>query len=227
MLYICVMAKSSPWNDLLKPQNQKYLFIGDSQTNTNANNFSQLLMGYLGIINPNQVKVLQKDGALTSWMKLALIQELSKNQYDYVVIWGGYNDMYGKTQPSQAKFDVVKNLQDMVALVRRSTGANQISRSKAVVINMHCDRLRSPSLRFANNEKEMDSLYKMIQGQVPANYVVPTRAITGGCVTNANQLISRRGQFCQPNDKLCHLNRTGNEAIAKNIYYNYLMRAKW
>jgi lysophospholipase L1-like esterase len=227
MLYICVMAKSSPWNDLLKPQNQKYLFIGDSQTNTNANNFSQLLMGYLGITNPNQVKVLQKDGALTSWMKLALIQELSKNQYDYVVIWGGYNDMYGKTQPSQAKFDVVKNLQDMVALVRRSTGANQISRSKAVVINMHCDRLRSPSLRFANNEKEMDSLYKMIQGQVPANYVVPTRAITGGCVTNANQLISRRGQFCQPNDKLCHLNRTGNEAIAKNIYYNYLMRAKW
>jgi lysophospholipase L1-like esterase len=221
------MAKSSPWNDLLKPQNQKYLFIGDSQTNTNANNFSQLLMGYLGITNPNQVKVLQKDGALTSWMKLALIQELSKNQYDYVVIWGGYNDMYGKTQPSQAKFDVVKNLQDMVALVRRSTGANQISRSKAVVINMHCDRLRSPSLRFANNEKEMDSLYKMIQGQVPANYVVPTRAITGGCVTNANQLISRRGQFCQPNDKLCHLNRTGNEAIAKNIYYNYLMRAKW
>lgn len=227
MLYICVMAKSSPWNDLLKPQNQKYLFIGDSQTNTNANNFSQLLMGYLGITNPNQVKVLQKDGALTSWMKLALIQELSKNQYDYVVIWGGYNDMYGKTQPSQAKFDVVKNLQDMVALVRRSTGANQISRSKAVVINMHCDRLRSPSLRFANNEKEMDSLYKMIQGQVPANHVVPTRAITGGCVTNANQLISRRGQFCQPNDKLCHLNRTGNEAIAKNIYYNYLMRAKW
>jgi len=221
------MAKSSPWNDLLKPQNQKYLFIGDSQTNTNANNFSQLLMGYLGITNPNQVKVLQKDGALTSWMKLALIQELSKNQYDYVVIWGGYNDMYGKTQPSQAKFDVVKNLQDMVALVRRSTGANQISRSKAVVINMHCDRLRSPSLRFANNEKEMDSLYKMIQGQVPANYVVPTRAITGGCVTNANQLISRRGQFCQPNDKLCHLNRSGNEAIAKNIYYNYLMRAKW
>jgi len=221
------MAKSSPWNDLLKPQNQKYLFIGDSQTNTNANNFSQLLMGYLGITNPNQVKVLQKDGALTSWMKLALIQELSKNQYDYVVIWGGYNDMYGKTQPSQAKFDVVKNLQDMVALVRRSTGANQISRSKAVVINMHCDRLRSPSLRFANNEKEMDSLYKMIQGQVPANHVVPTRAITGGCVTNANQLISRRGQFCQPNDKLCHLNRTGNEAIAKNIYYNYLMRAKW
>ena len=28
------MAKSSPWNDLLKPQNQKYLFVGDSQTNT-------------------------------------------------------------------------------------------------------------------------------------------------------------------------------------------------
>ena len=221
------MAKSSPWNDLLKPQNQKYLFVGDSQTNTNANNFSQLLKNYLGIVNPNQVTILQKDGAPTSWMKLALIQELKKNQYDYVVIWGGYNDMYSQTQPSQAKYDVIKKLQDMVNLVRRSTGANQISRSKAIVINMHCDRYRSPSVRFSNNEKEMDSLYKMIQTQVPANYIVPTRSITGGCVTSTSQLNSRRGQFCQPNDKLCHLNKNGNEAIAKNIYYNYLMKARW
>jgi lysophospholipase L1-like esterase len=221
------MAKSSPWNDLLKPQNQKYLFLGDSQTNSNATNFSQFLKNYLGIVNPNQVKVLQKDGAVTSWMKLALMQELAKNQYDYVVIWGGYNDMYGQTQPSQAKLDVVRNLKDMVAMVQKSTGANQISRAKAVVINMHCDRYRSPSVRFSNNEKEMDALYKMIQNQVPANYVVPTRNITGGCVTNLSQLNSKRGQFCQPNDKLCHLNKSGNEAIAKNIYYNYLMKARW
>ncbi len=221
------MAKPSPWNDLLKPQNQKYLFVGDSQTNSNATNFSQILMNYLGIVNPNQVKIIQKDGAPTSWMKLALIQELAKNQYDYVIIWGGYNDMYGQTQPSQAKFDVVRNLQDMVNIVKRSTGANQISRSKAVVINLHCDRYRAPSVRFSNNEKEMDALYKMIQNQVQANYIVPTRSITGGCVTSSSQLNSRRGQFCQPNDKLCHLNKNGNEAIAKNIYYNYLMRAKW
>jgi lysophospholipase L1-like esterase len=221
------MAKPSPWNDLLKPQNQKYLFVGDSQTNSNATNFSQILMKYLGIVNPNQVKIIQKDGAPTSWMKLALIQELAKNQYDYVIIWGGYNDMYGQTQPSQAKFDVVRNLQDMVNIVKRSTGANQISRSKAVVINLHCDRYRAPSVRFSNNEKEMDALYKMIQNEVQANYIVPTRSITGGCVTSSSQLNSRRGQFCQPNDKLCHLNKNGNEAIAKNIYYNYLMRAKW
>ncbi len=221
------MVKSSPWNDLLKPQNQKYLFLGDSQTNSNATNFSQFLKNYLGIVNPNQVKVLQKDGAVTSWMKLVLMQELSKNQYDYVVIWGGYNDMYGQTQPSQAKLDVVRNLKDMVAMVQKSTGANQISRAKAIVINMHCDRYRSPSVRFSKNEKEMDSLYKMIQTQVPANYVVPTRSITGGCVTSTSQLNNRRGQFCQPNDKLCHLNKNGNEAIAKNIYYNYLMKARW
>jgi lysophospholipase L1-like esterase len=221
------MAKSSPWNDLLKPQVQKYLFVGDSQTNPMATNFSQLLMSYLGITNPNQVKLLQKDGAPTSWMKLALIKELAKNQYDYVIIWGGYNDMYGQTQPSQAKYDVIKNLQDMVALVQRSTGANQISRSKAIVVNLHCDRYRNPSVRFANNEKEMDALYKMIQTQVPANYIVPTRSITGGCVTNSNILKSKRIQFCTPNDKLCHLNKDGNEAIAKNIYFNYLMRPKW
>jgi len=221
------MVKSSPWNDLLKPQNQKYLFVGDSQTNTNEKNFSQLLKKYLGIVNPKQVTILQKDGAPTSWMKLALIQELKKNQYDYVIIWGGYNDMYGQTQPTQAKFNVIKNLQDMVNLVRRSTGANQISRSKAIVVNLHCDRYRSPSVRFANNEKEMDALYKMIQTQVPANYIVPTRSITGGCVTSSSQLNSKRGQFCQPNDKLCHLNKSGNEAIAKNIYYDYLMKARW
>jgi hypothetical protein len=211
----------------LKPQSQKYLFVGDSQTNPMATNFSQLLMAYLGITNPKQFKLLQKDGAPTSWMKLALIQELAKNQYDYVIIWGGYNDMYGRTQPAQAKFDVIKNLQDMVALVQRSTGANQISRSKAIVVNLHCDRYRNPSVRFANNEKEMDALYKMIQTQVPANYVVPTRSITGGCVTNANILKGKRIQFCTPNDKLCHLNKDGNEAIAKNIYSNYLMHPKW
>ena len=221
------MAKSSPWNDLLKPQVQKYLFVGDSQTNSMATNFSQLLMGYLGITNPKQFKVLQKDGAPTSWMKLALIQELAKNQYDYVIIWGGYNDMYGQTQPAQAKFDVIKNLKEMVALVQRSTGANQISRSKAIVINLHCDRYRNPSIRFANNEKEMDALYKMIQTEVPANYVVPTRSITGGCVTNSNILKNKRVQFCTPNDKICHLNKDGNQAIAKNIYSNYLMRPRW
>ena len=221
------MRKPSIWNDILKPQSQKYLFVGDSQTNPMATNFSQLLMGYLGITNPKQFKILQKDGAPTSWMKIALIQELAKNQYDYVIIWGGYNDMYGQTQPAQAKFDVIKNLQDMVALVQRSTGANQISRSKAIVVNLHCDRYRNPSVRFANNEKEMDALYKMIQTQVPANYVVPTRSITGGCVTNANILKGKRIQFCTPNDKLCHLNKDGNEAIAKNIYSNYLMHPKW
>lgn len=221
------MSKSSPWNDLLRPQVQKYLFVGDSQTNPMATNFSQLLLSYLGITNPKQFKILQKDGAPTSWMKLALIKELAQNQYDYVVIWGGYNDMYGQTQPEQAKYDVIRNLQDMVALVQKSTGANQISRSKAIVVNLHCDRYRNPSVRFANNEKQMDSLYKMIQMQVPANYVVPTRSITGGCVTNSNTLKSKRIQFCTPNDKLCHLNKDGNEAIAKNIYSNYLMRPKW
>lgn len=221
------MAKSSPWNDLLKPQVQKYLFVGDSQTNLTLNNFSQVLMGYLGITNPKQLKILQKDGVPTSWMKLALIQELAKNQYDYVIIWGGYNDMYGQTQPAQAKFDVIKNLQEMVALVHRSTGANQISRSKAIVVNLHCDRYRNPSVRFTNNEKEMDALYKMIQTQVPANYVVPTRSITGGCVTNSNTLKNKRVQFCTPNDKICHLNKDGNQAIAKNIYTNYLMRPTW
>ena len=143
------------------------------------------------------------------------------------MIWGGYNDMYGQTQPEQAKYDVIRNLQDMVALVQKSTGANQISRSKAIVVNLHCDRYRNPSVRFANNEKQMDALYKMIQTQVPANYVVPTRSITGGCVTNSNTLKSKRIQFCTPNDKLCHLNKDGNEAIAKNIYSNYLMRPKW
>jgi lysophospholipase L1-like esterase len=221
------MPKSSPWNDLLKPQVQKYLFLGDSQTNPMATNFSQLLMGYLGITNPKQFKILQKDGAPTSWMKIALMQELAKNQYDYVIIWGGYNDMYGQTQPAQAKFDVIKNLQDMVALVQRSTGANQLSRSKAIVVNVHCDRYRSPSVRFTNNEKEMDALYKMIQTQVPANYVVPTRSITGGCVTNSNTLKNKRVQFCMPQDKICHLNKDGNQAIAKNIYNNYLMRPTW
>ncbi len=221
------MSKSSPWNDLLRPQVQKYLFVGDSQTNPMATNFSQLLLSYLGITNPKQYKILQKDGAPTSWMKLALIKELAQNQYDYVVIWGGYNDMYGQTQPEQAKYDVIRNLQDMVALVQKSTGANQISRSKAIVVNLHCDRYRNPSVRFANNEKQMDALYKMIQTQVPANYIVPTRSITGGCVTNSNTLKSKRIQFCTPNDKLCHLNKDGNEAIAKNIYSNYLMRPKW
>lgn len=221
------MPKSSPWNDLLKPQIQKYLFVGDSQTNAMATNFAQLLMNYLGITNPKQFKILQKDGAPTSWMKIALIQELAKNQYDYVIIWGGYNDMYSQTQPAKAKFDVIKNLQDMVALVQRSTGANQLSRSKAIVVNVHCDRYRSPSVRFTNNEKEMDALYKMIQTQVPANYVVPTRSITGGCVTNSNILKNKRIQFCTPMDKICHLNKDGNQAISKNIYTNYLMRPTW
>lgn len=221
------MPKSSPWNDLLKPQIQKYLFVGDSQTNFVATNFAQLLMDYFGITNPKQFKILQKDGAPTSWMKISLIQELAKNQYDYVIIWGGYNDMYSQTQPAKAKFDVIKNLQDMVALVQRSTGANQLSRSKAIVVNVHCDRYRSPSVRFTNNEKEMDALYKMIQTQVPANYVVPTRSITGGCVTNSNILKNKRIQFCTPMDKICHLNKDGNQAIAKNIYTNYLMRPTW
>jgi hypothetical protein len=204
---------SNLFNDPFKPSNGKWLFVGDSQTNTMATNYVNQLKSMIGF---TKFKIIQKNGAPTSWMLTELNKELAINpNYDYVVIWGGYNDMYGTQPPDQARVTAFNNLRAMVTKVKGGLGSLGKPR-KAIVVNLHCDSLRGESVRNKTNEAQTAILYKDIF-RTGANYVVPTRTLTGGCPQDTATLTTNRKTFCQKNDALCHLNPVGNKAIATNI----------
>jgi|694.fasta_scaffold00412_107 lysophospholipase L1-like esterase len=205
--------------DPYKPSNGKWLFVGDSQTNKMATNYVAQLKNSVGFTN---FKIVQKDGATTDWILAELKKELASNPtYDYVVVWGGYNDMYGRVLPERARVTAIANIKQMVSLIRAGKGAFGLPR-KAIVVNLHCDSLRAESARFANNEAQTSLLYADIL-KSGANYVVPTRAITGGCPKDLNALKTNRATYCTKGDPICHLNSVGNKAIATNI----AQKLKW
>ena len=206
-------------NDPYKPSNAKWLFVGDSQTNKMATNYVAQLKNSVGFTN---YKIIQKDGAPTDWMLTELTKELTSNPtYDYVVIWGGYNDMYGRVLPERARLQAIANIKQMVALVKSGRGSFGLPR-KAIVVNLHCDSMRAESARFPDNEAQTSLLYADIL-KSGANYVVPTRSITGGCPKDATALKNNRATYCTKGDPLCHLNAVGNKAIATNI----AQKLKW
>jgi len=206
-------------NDPLKPSNGRWLFVGDSQTNTMATNYVNQLKNLVGFTN---YKIIQKNGAPTTWMLTELNKELAVNpKYDYVVIWGGYNDMYGGLPPETARVSAFNNIKAMVTKVKGGLGSLGKQR-KAIVVNLHCDSLRGESVRNKANEAQTSILYKDIF-RTGANYVVPTRTLTGGCPQDLATLQTNRKTFCQKNDPLSHLNPVGNKAIANNIF----QKLKW
>jgi lysophospholipase L1-like esterase len=210
---------SNLFNDPFKPANGKWLFVGDSQTNTMATNYVAQLKNLVGF---TKFKIVQKDGATTDWILAELKKELTANPtYDYVVIWGGYNDMYGRVLPDRARLQAIANIKAMVTLVKSGIGSFGIPR-KAIVIDLHCDSMRAESARFPTNEAQTSLLYSDIL-KSGANYVVPTRSITGGCPKDATALKNNRTTYCTKNDPLCHLNSVGNKAIATNIF----QKLKW
>lgn len=206
-------------NDPFKPSSGRWLFVGDSQTNTMATNYVKQLQNLVGFTN---FKIIQKNGAPTTWMLSELNKELANNsKYDYVVLWGGYNDMYGTQPPEQARVTAFNNIRAMVNKVKSGVGSMGKPR-KAIVINLHCDSYRGEGVRNKLNEVQTSILYKDIF-RTGANYVVPTRTITGGCPQDKATLQTNRLNFCQRNDALCHLNPIGNKAIATNIF----QKLKW
>jgi lysophospholipase L1-like esterase len=206
-------------NDPNKPSNAKWLFVGDSQTNKMATNYVAQLKNSVGFTN---YKIIQKDGSTTDWMLTELKKELTANPtYDYVVIWGGYNDMYGRVLPERARVQAIANIKQMVALVKAGKGSFNLPR-KAIVVNLHCDSMRAESSRFPSNEAQTSLLYADIL-KSGANYVVPTRALTGGCPKYLNAFKTTRAKYCTKNDPICHLNPLGNRVIATNI----AQKLKW
>jgi hypothetical protein len=217
------------FNDPFKPSRGRWLFIGDSQTNSMATNYVNELRKLVGFRN---FKIIQKNGATTDWMLTEFNKEFAKDKgWDYVVVWGGYNDMYGILPPQKAREKALSNLQKISDTARfggglRNVGSMGIPR-RVIIVNLHCDAYRDNSVRDKVIESETSKLYRDIQTKIlSANYVVPTRTITGGCPTSDALLAQNRTQFCTKNDKLCHLNPQGNKVIATDIYYNFIQYSR-
>jgi len=224
-LYLCMSFFARLFNDPFKPSKGKWLFIGDSQTNSMATNYVNELRKLVGFTN---YRIIQKNGATTDWMLTEFNKLWAKDKsWDFVVVWGGYNDMYGVLPPAKARVRALENLTKISDTARFGSGLRNVGSlgipRRVIIVDLHCDAYRDNSVRDKVIESETNILYRDILTKIPsANYVVPTRSITGGCPSSDALLKTNRTTFCTRNDKLCHLNATGNRAIAMNIYNNFL-----
>jgi hypothetical protein len=94
-------------------ESESILIIGDSHSLDAGFTYSSLIKQKY-----DNVKIIAVGGKRTSWMLDQLTQELSKNNYDKVVIWGGANDMFSNVSVNSA----ISNLQKMVDLVKNQNG---------------------------------------------------------------------------------------------------------
>jgi soluble cytochrome b562 len=92
---------------------ESILIIGDSHSVDAGFTYSSLIKN-----NFKNVKIAAIGGKRTSWMVSELSNQLSKQHYDKVVIWGGANDMFSNVSISEA----ISNIQKMVDMVNSQDG---------------------------------------------------------------------------------------------------------
>lgn len=105
-----------------KNENDKFLFVGDSQTYYPGVSYADLILKeYPG-------KKVAKNGANLQWMSNALEKELSvNNDYSVITIMGGGNNSYSKFPPYQLydeMYDLAKSIGAIVVAITNPTKSN-------------------------------------------------------------------------------------------------------
>lgn len=87
---------------------KKVLFIGDSQTSAYGWGWQDILSKKVGF----KMKNTAVPGKSTTWMLNVLKQELKRDKYDFIFIFGGVNDIWGGELP----VPTYERVQEMVNL---------------------------------------------------------------------------------------------------------------
>ena len=163
------------------------LFIGDSHTSNRANGWQKVLSDSVGF-KPNNVSV---GGKTTYWMIDIAVYKMT-DEYDYVFIYGGANDMYSShIEPIHA----VENIKGIVRIATKR-GA------KCVVLTGF-----DPYKCTRTENKAYPSRYARFQELLLSEYM------EGAKVVDIRGVVSRVDCW----DNLCHMNPNGHRKIAEKI----------
>lgn len=182
-----------PTKDTLEGvQGKKALFIGDSHTANNSFGWQKILCDQTGMIMSNY----SVGGKTTSWMVDRSVYVVRKN-YSYCFIYGGANDMYGRTKVK----DAVENIQAIVKVCK----GNGI---KAIVLTGFDPEMcvSKNKLREKNNLAYI-SRYKKFQEML-------LDSIKDATVIKTH-FVSRKDGGC--GDWLCHMTAKGHKKMAEGV----------
>ena len=162
------------------------LFIGDSHTANRANGWQKVLSDSVGF-KPHNASV---GGKTTYWMLEMAVYKMT-DEYDYVFVYGGANDMYSSHITPQEAVDNIKGISRMTT----KRGA------KCVVLTgfdpYKCTRTGNPN--YAGRYARFQEL--LLSQDMDGAIVVDTR------------VVDRRDCW----DELCHMNPNGHRKIAEKV----------
>jgi len=140
-------------------KNESILIIGDSHSVDAGFTYSSLIKQKY-----DNVKIIAVGGKRTSWMLDQLTQELSKNNYDKVLIWGGANDMFSNVSVNSA----ISNLQKMVDLVKNQNGIPYIIVGFDQNIFSKKGGYKKTKYASSSEQDDMRQKYIEFQNQLPS-----------------------------------------------------------
>lgn len=167
---------------------KRYLFIGDSLTVYNPS-YADQLKSVCKDINYKKIAV---GGKRTDWMLNELTNELQKEKYDVITIWGGVNDVYSLVPIEKIK----SNLNAMYKMAKRK-GAKVVA---VTIVPTATYNLATP-----NYINRTDQINKWIRSNKDVNKVVDAYKV----LSDGHK--ATKPEYLQP-DSL-HLNSAAHKAI--------------
>lgn len=178
-----------PEDTLIDVSGSFFLFIGDSHT-ANPYGWQYKLSKLTGF----KFKNTAVKGKTTSWMK-EIAKTAVTEKYAYCFIWGGGNDMIGKSPVESS----VKNIQFIVDLCNRK-GVTPVVLTG---IESTCPDVRGKSQAWKNYVVRGEKFKKMLVDSIKGAKVIRTN------------FISRSSGDCA--DFICHMNPSGHQKMAVGI----------
>ena len=163
------------------------LFIGDSHTANRANGWQKVLSDSVGF-KLNNASV---GGKTTYWMLDIAVYKIT-NEYDYVFVYGGANDMYSSHITPQEAIDNIKG----IARMATKRGA------KCIVLTGF-----DPYKCIRTENQAYPRRYSRFQEILLTDYM------EGATVIDVRGVVSRVDCW----DNLCHMNPNGHRKIAEKI----------
>jgi len=163
------------------------LFIGDSHTANRANGWQKVLSDSVGFKSHNA----SVGGKTTYWMLDIAVYKIT-NEYDYVFVYGGANDMYSSHIDPQAAVDNIKG----IARIATKRGA------KCIVLTGF-----DPHKCTRTENKAYPGRYSRFQELLLTDYM------EGATVVDVRGVVNRVDCW----DNLCHMNPNGHKKIAEKI----------
>jgi len=163
------------------------LFIGDSHTANRANGWQKVLSDSVGF-KLNNASV---GGKTTYWMLDIAVYKIT-NEYDYVFVYGGANDMYSSHITPQEAIDNIKGIARMA--IKRG--------AKCIVLTGF-----DPYKCIRTENQAYPRRYSRFQEILLTDYM------EGATVIDVRGVVSRVDCW----DNLCHMNPNGHRKIAEKI----------